>query len=419
MARQSASICFQAMMLLLLLMRLPIVHARRELIVGGTPVTSLDTYPWFAFSQFQNSGCGASLIHPDVLLTAAHCRVVFEGRGVSIGDINVLGLSADFHEDETLLRHPEYNADTWHHDIMLVKLQTSSTQPLVKVATESPTDYQPVTTLGFGATSEEGLTSPDLLYVNLTITPFAWCQNFFRMGDNGEQIYELSETAQICAEDLQDQGDACRGDSGGPLLYENEIVGLVSFGRGCGRPNTPAVYTRTSSYTEWIRKGVCELSSDPPTDCPSEMPSMAPSVPSPPTMRPSLRPTFAASALPSFQITQSPTSSPTLRPSQSIADGPMVSSVSNQTQTDSIDRNMLILISALGVVLLLGCCVWVVIIRRLINLVIGSEEDEARGMKNEEEFVEEAVEEKDDMYEEEMSEEEESSFVEESVSEAD
>lgn len=50
--------------------------------------------------------------------------------------------------------------------------------------------------------------------------------------------------------------DACDGDGGGPLVCEKEgtwyQVGIVSFGIGCGRRSIPGVYTRVSSYTDWI-----------------------------------------------------------------------------------------------------------------------------------------------------------------------
>lgn len=44
-----------------------------------------------------------------------------------------------------------------------------------------------------------------------------------------------------------------KGDSGGPLVCDGAAAGVVSFsGRRCGDPRTPDVYTRVSSFREWI-----------------------------------------------------------------------------------------------------------------------------------------------------------------------
>ena len=60
----------------------------------------------------------------------------------------------------------------------------------------------------------------------------------------------------ICAGYEEGGKDACRGDSGGPLLIKEGgrqmVVGLVSSGIGCSRPKLPGLYTRVSSYIEWI-----------------------------------------------------------------------------------------------------------------------------------------------------------------------
>lgn len=46
----------------------------------------------------------------------------------------------------------------------------------------------------------------------------------------------------------------CKGDSGGPLIAERtgELIGVVSLGMPCAT-GIPDVYTRVSSYVNWIK----------------------------------------------------------------------------------------------------------------------------------------------------------------------
>ncbi|KAI0227165.1 Enteropeptidase [Lamellibrachia satsuma] len=60
----------------------------------------------------------------------------------------------------------------------------------------------------------------------------------------------------LCAGYEQGGVDTCQGDSGGPLVcYVGGRwvqAGITSFGRGCGLPRKPGVYTKVSSFTLWL-----------------------------------------------------------------------------------------------------------------------------------------------------------------------
>ena len=47
--------------------------------------------------------------------------------------------------------------------------------------------------------------------------------------------------------------DSCQFDNGGPLVCNDQLQGLVSWGWGCARPNMPGVYTKICYFTEWIK----------------------------------------------------------------------------------------------------------------------------------------------------------------------
>ena len=64
----------------------------------------------------------------------------------------------------------------------------------------------------------------------------------------------------FCAGSLEGGLDACQGDSGGPMLKERggavEVVGVVSWGIGCGQPGKLGVYTNVSYYYDWINNHI-------------------------------------------------------------------------------------------------------------------------------------------------------------------
>lgn len=58
----------------------------------------------------------------------------------------------------------------------------------------------------------------------------------------------------ICAGVLDGSRDACFGDSGGALICEGQISGVVSFGFGCARRNFPGAYVDVAQYNHWIQE---------------------------------------------------------------------------------------------------------------------------------------------------------------------
>ena len=71
------------------------------------------------------------------------------------------------------------------------------------------------------------------------------------------QTYQyLMRDNMICAG--EEGKDSCSGDSGGPLVCPLPphngplLVGVTSWGQGCGRQDKPGVYTEVAYFYHWI-----------------------------------------------------------------------------------------------------------------------------------------------------------------------
>ena len=58
--------------------------------------------------------------------------------------------------------------------------------------------------------------------------------------------------------------DTCHGDSGGGMICEvrgrQSVLGLTSWGYGCGNKESPGIYTRVSEFRDWINSFIDEES---------------------------------------------------------------------------------------------------------------------------------------------------------------
>jgi V8-like Glu-specific endopeptidase len=258
-------------------------------IVGGSQVQDVATYPWFV----QGSGCAASLIAADMLLTAAHCEGFPFTNKVQLNslkafNVNANNMPAGAIQVQTQIQtpHPDYNSNSQDNDFMLVKLKTAVNATVVTLNFDDgfPLPNQELRVIGVGTTSEGGPTANFLRQVDVDYMSTNDCKSYY--GQNS-----INGNVMLCASGVGK--DSCQGDSGGPIFDEDsrKQVGVVSWGYGCARPNFPGVYSRLSGAEEWIKEVVCgdsaAKSDYPPDFCPTQTPPVpAPPTPAPPTPSP-------------------------------------------------------------------------------------------------------------------------------------
>lgn len=235
-------------------------------IVGGSPADEAE-YPWLGYLSADylvlGSSCGGSLVAPTVFVTAAHCvegllpvpalnpifNSVAQSVYVHLGS-NQAGAGEQIRASEIHI-HPDYNGD---HDIAVLILEHPSNQQTIAWA--QPGDeslYAPgtiATVAGWGATSEGGSTSSQLLEVDLPIISDADCAAYYGSSTVG--------SVELCAGVPEGGKDSCQGDSGGPLMIGSGddalLIGVVSWGEGCARAGVPGVYAEVAALSSFIEQ---------------------------------------------------------------------------------------------------------------------------------------------------------------------
>ncbi|GIY49571.1 proclotting enzyme [Caerostris darwini] len=203
--------------------------------------------------------CGGVIINDWYILTAAHCVI-----GVRVKDLKVRLGEYNFNEKNEhqedipvaeIKHHAMFVSLTFQHDIALLKLKRrieyTKFISSICLPNQSSGNFSDVnaTVVGWGTVDFGGKVSPVLRQVTIPVWDNNECDRTYR--------FERINEAFMCAGSPENGEDACQGDSGGPLMTVNdddrwEVIGIVSWGRRCGDPTYPGVYTRITSYLDWI-----------------------------------------------------------------------------------------------------------------------------------------------------------------------
>ena len=243
---------------------------KNQRIINGTTAGNffLNKYNFYCgiTSSFSNVPyAGGSYIGKNIVITAAH---------VVHGNNNINNIKVQFNKKnlytkgltfniKKILIHPKYNNYTLDNDIALLYLDKNPKDfnikniflPNKKLSNQIYNLNKPGIILGYGVTDFNTNNQPiqlkysliKILNKNKVKIPKEWLtQNMIVAGDYNDP------------NDPNDNEDTCQGDSGSPLFGNyglnrtSILMGITSWGIGCGLDNYPGIYTKVGNYTSWV-----------------------------------------------------------------------------------------------------------------------------------------------------------------------
>ncbi|XP_034103775.1 trypsin alpha-3 [Drosophila albomicans] len=222
-------------------------------IVGGTLV-DIGSVPYLINLRVGGAFiCGGSLVTPTHVVTAAHCV-----KGVSASRLEVVG-GATLLTDATGVKRgvakvytpKAYNIQTLHSDVAVLKLKSplqGNNIATIGLCNSSWKVGELIKVSGWGQITESNKrVSQHVRSVEVALISRKNCISQYRLRGT-------ISTSMFCAS--MPGKDACDGDSGGPAVYQGQLCGIVSWGIGCARRNSPGVYTSVKTVRSFIDKAL-------------------------------------------------------------------------------------------------------------------------------------------------------------------
>jgi len=209
--------------------------------------------PWQA-SLHRNGKhtCDAVIYNDRIVITTAHCIPTDNNTEITIRVGSSMSNSGGQVVNVSRIEIHEGFGQSLSNDIAVIRLQSPLQMGVnvksIPLANSSPKPESFASVSGWGPVGCHHADSSSLLQTKVNIVDMDSCQKIYVQGITKNLI---------CAAPLKK--GFCSGGSGGPLVSDGKLIGIVTLGNGCAHPDYPAIYIDVAQLKSWILKAIQQV----------------------------------------------------------------------------------------------------------------------------------------------------------------
>nr|XP_036668699.1 trypsin delta-like [Drosophila suzukii] len=191
--------------------------------------------PWQA-SLHRNGKhtCDAVIYNDRIVITTAHCIPTDNNTEITIRAGSSMSNSGGQVVKVSRIEIHEGFGQSLSNDIAVIRLQSPLQMGVnvksIPLANSSPKPESFASVSGWGPVGCHHADSSSLLQTKVNIVDMDSCQKIY-----------------------------VQGGSGGPLVSDGKLIGIVTLGNGCAHPDYPAIYIDVAQLKSWILKAIQQV----------------------------------------------------------------------------------------------------------------------------------------------------------------
>ncbi|CAK9825177.1 Transmembrane protease serine 9 [Anthophora retusa] len=196
--------------------------------------------------------CSGALVHESWAITAASCVFRTDPSTITVRvRSSTLDTGGNQLQVGIIVVQEDFAKFVLANNIALIKLKTPVQfgERLLPIGIPAKKDYVPDVGTRCSVTGWKhtmaGPVEPQLTVIGVPLVNQTICKSVV-------PCYEPVLQKMLCAGDMIYGVETCQSDPGAPLIEDQTLIGILSYGLGCKTMKHPGIYTRVSSYLEWI-----------------------------------------------------------------------------------------------------------------------------------------------------------------------